>query len=146
MLALAGRYLRSYLTVLKGWGRQWPLLYDLLTIPLLLSSVLLACSYFLKSMTGKEIARELINTLSAQYNIGSDLLIAAMHDRAACNMFALRTLTVMFPKLADVGCFSHMLDLVGEKFTTPHLSSVMVWWISLFSHSPKSMLLWKDLD
>ena len=67
-----------------------------------------------------------------------------MHDRAACNMFALRTLTVMFPKLADVGCFSHMLDLVGEKLTTPHLSSVMVWWISLFSHSLKSMLLWKE--
>ena len=95
-------------------------------------------------MTGKEIVRELINTLSAQYNIGSDLLVATMHDRAACNMFALRTLTIMFPKLADVGRFSHMLDLVGEKFTTPHLSSVMVWWISLFSHSPKSMLLWKE--
>ena len=77
-------------------------------------------------MTGKEIARELINTLSAQYSIGSDLLVATMHDRAACNMVALRTLTVVFPKLADVGYFSHMLDLVREKFTSPHLSSVMV--------------------
>ena len=105
---------------------------------------LIRLQLFVKSMTGKEIARELINTLSAQYNIGSDLLVAAMHDHAACNMFALRTLTVMFHKLADVGCFSHMLDLLGEKFTTPHLLSVMVWWISLFSHSPKSVLLWTE--
>ena len=60
------------------------------------------------------------------------------------NMVALRTLIVVFPKLVDVGCFSHTLDLVGEKFTTPHLSSFMVWWVSLFSHSPKSMLLWKE--
>jgi hypothetical protein len=105
---------------------------------------LIRLQLLVKSMTGEEIARELINTLSAQYSIGSDLLVAAMHDRAACNMVALRTLTVVFPKLVDVGCFSHTLDLVGGKFTTPHLSSFMVWWISLFSHSPKSMLLWKE--
>ncbi len=36
-------------------------------------------------MTGEEIARELINTFSAQYSISSNLLMAAMHDRAACN-------------------------------------------------------------
>ena len=40
----------------------------------------------LKSMTGEEIAREPINTLSAKYSVGSDILVAAMHDRAACNM------------------------------------------------------------
>ena len=67
-------------------------------------------------------------------SIGSDLLVAAMHDRAACNMVALRMLTVVFLKLVDVGCFSPTLELVGEKFTTPHLSSSMVWWKSLFSH------------
>ena len=105
---------------------------------------LIRLQLLVKSMTGEEIARELINTLSAQYSIGSDLLVAAMHDRAACNMVALRTLTVVFPKLVDVGCFSHTLDLVRGNFTTPHLSSFMVWWISLFSHSPKSMFLWKE--
>ena len=105
---------------------------------------LIRLQLLVKSMTGEEIARELINTLSAQYSIGSDLLVAAMHDSAACNMVALRTLTVVFPKLVDVGCFSHTLDLVRGNFTTPHLSSFMVWWISLFSHSPKSMFLWKE--
>ena len=51
---------------------------------------------------------------------------------------------VVFPSMVDVGCFSHTLDLVGDKFSTPCLSSFMDWWISLFSHSPKSMLLWKE--
>ena len=44
---------------------------------------LIRLQLLVKSMTGEEIARELINTLSAQYSIGSDLLVAAMHDRAA---------------------------------------------------------------
>ena len=105
---------------------------------------LIRLQLLVKSMSGEEISRELINTLSAQYSIGCDLLVAAMHDRAACNMVALRTLTVVFPNIVDVGCFSHTLDLVGEKFTTPHLASFMVWWISLFSHSPKSTFLWKE--
>ena len=38
-----------------------------------------------KCMTGEEIARELINSLSAQYSISSNLVVAMMHDRAACN-------------------------------------------------------------
>jgi hypothetical protein len=52
---------------------------------------LIRMQLLVKSMNGEEIARELINTLSAQYSIGSDLLIAAIHDRAACNMVALNT-------------------------------------------------------
>ena len=105
---------------------------------------LIRLQLLVKSMAGEEIARELINTLSAQYSISSNLLMAVMHDRAACNGVALRTLKVVFPAIVDVGCFSHTVDLVGEKFVTPCLSSFMVWWVSLFSHSPKSMLLWKE--
>ena len=37
-----------------------------------------------KSMTGEKIAWEIINPLSVQYSIGSNLIIAIMHDRAAC--------------------------------------------------------------
>lgn len=67
-----------------------------------------------------------------------------MHDRASCNAVAMRTIKIVFPCIVDVGCFSHTLDLVGSKFSTPVLSSFMIWWISLFSHSPKSQLLWKE--
>ena len=71
-------------------------------------------------------------------------LVAVMCDRAACNGVALRTIKIVYSSIIDVGCFSHTLDLVGSKFVTPCLSSFIVWWISLFSHSPKAMLLWKE--
>ena len=45
---------------------------------------------------------------------------------------ALQTLKIVYPQLIDVGCFSHTLDLVGEKFCIPCLSSFTVWWVSLF--------------
>lgn len=97
-----------------------------------------------KSMTGEEIARELIDSLSVQYSIRSDLVLATMRDRAACNNVAVRTLKVVYPTILDIGCFSHTLDLVGGKFSTPHLSDFVTWWISLYSHSPKAQLLWKE--
>ena len=57
---------------LPDWESLW-LLSDLLMIHLLV-----------KSMTGEEIARELI-VISAKYGIFSNNLVAAMHDCAACN-------------------------------------------------------------
>ena len=42
-----------------------------------------------KSMAGEEIAREIIATISTQYGIASNLVVAMMHDRAACNGVAL---------------------------------------------------------
>ena len=44
-----------------------------------------------KSMCAEEIARKLITTLSVNYGISSDRLMAAMHDRAATNGVAMRT-------------------------------------------------------
>ena len=43
-----------------------------------------------KSLTGEEIARVLINSLSTQYSIESGLIIAAMRDCASCNGVAMR--------------------------------------------------------
>lgn len=97
-----------------------------------------------KSMRGEEIAREIVATISTQYGIASNLVVAMMHDRAACNGVAIQTLKIVYPQLVDVGCFSHTIDLVGEKFSTPHLSSFTIWWVSLFSHSPRSKLMWKE--
>jgi len=67
-----------------------------------------------------------------------------MHDRASVNDVAIRTIKVVYPALLNVGCFSHTLDLVGGKFNTPHLSDFMTAWVSLFSHSPKARLLWRE--
>ena len=42
-----------------------------------------------------------------------------------------------------MGCFSHTLNRVGEKFVTPILDDFVRCWISLFSRSPKTGLAWK---
>ena len=72
-----------------------------------------------QSMSGEEVARELITTLSVHYSVSSNSLLATMRDRASVNDVALRTLKVIYPALLGVGCFSHTLDLVGNKFCTP---------------------------
>ena len=90
-----------------------------------------------KSMTGGELARILISTLSTTLSIESHTLVAAMRDRASVNNVAMRTLALIYP---DIGCFSHTIDHVGEKFNVPLLTKT---WISLFSKSPKARLSWK---
>ena len=40
--------------------------------------------------------------------------------------------------------FSHTLDLIGKNFSTPVLSDFYTLWLSLFSHSPKTKMLWKE--
>ena len=74
-----------------------------------------------KSMSGEELARQLILCLSTELGIAGEKLIASMHDRASVNNVAMQTLKIMYPILVDVGCFSHTLDHVGEKFCTPTL-------------------------
>lgn len=80
-----------------------------------------------KSMSGEELARQLILCLSTELGIAGDNLIASMHDRV--NNVAMQTL---YPTLVDVGCFSHNLDHVGEKFCTPTLDKFFKGWISIF--------------
>ena len=65
---------------------------------------------FSKSLTGEEIARELISVLSVNYSIRSANLLACMRDRASTNSVAVQTLKVVYPTLVDVSCFSHMID------------------------------------
>ena len=97
-----------------------------------------------KSLTGEEIARELITVLSVGYGINPNLLLSAMRDGASSNNVAMRTLNVVYPYVFDVECFSHTLDRVGSHFNTPVLPEFINSWTSLFSHSPKVKILWKE--
>ena len=97
-----------------------------------------------KSVTSEELARELIAVLSVQYSIGTQQLLATMKDRASVNEAAIRTLKIFYLNLLSIGCFSHTIDHVGEHFLTPNLSDFITSWISLFSHSPKTRILWCD--
>ena len=96
-----------------------------------------------KTMSGDEVARELISTLMNTLGIASDNLLAAMRDRCSVNGVAMRTIKVVFPQVLDIGCFSHALDLTGRKFNTPNLDEFSKLWISLFTHSPKARIAWK---
>ena len=62
-----------------------------------------------------------MNALSVEYGIGVNRLLAAMHDRASANTVAMTTIKVLYPNLLDIGCYSHTLDHVGERFKTPTL-------------------------
>ena len=86
-------------------------------------------------MTGEEIAREVISILQVTYGICASKLLACMHDSASVNGCAMRTIKIVLPNIIDVGCYSHTIDLVGEKFDTPILDEFITLWISLFAHS-----------
>ena len=77
-----------------------------------------------KSMTGEEIARELIVVLSTGLGIGPKMLITAMRDRAAVNGAAMRTVKVLYPNVLEVGCFLTPLTML--VVISLHLS-----WMSL---------------
>ena len=50
---------------------------------------------------------------------------------------------VVFMHSLDVGCFSHTLDLVGDKIHASYFSHFMLAWLSLFSHRSNAGVLWK---
>ena len=93
-----------------------------------------------KGMTGEELARQLI-----ELGIPSHLLIASMRDRASVNSVAMRTLSIVYPQVFDIECFSHTLDHVGEHLRTLVLDDFISAWIGLFSRSPKNKLMWKTI-
>ena len=64
--------------------------------------------------------------------------------RDTCSNYFMNKIFVisrLITKFTKILCHENLelygtLDLVGEKFSTPHLSSFTVWWVSLFSHGP----------
>ena len=56
----------------------------------------------------------------------------------------MQDIAVLYPEMIDIRCFSHTTDHVGEHFKTPHLHEFGMYWVNLFSHSPKTQLLWRE--
>ena len=73
-------------------GEEWTLEHRLIRMQMLS-----------KSMTGQEVARELIGVLSVAYGVRSELLLAAMRDRASVNNLAMQTVGVVYPFIVDIG-------------------------------------------
>ena len=66
-----------------------------------------------------------------------------MHDRASVNGCAMQTIKIAIPRIVDIGCYSHTIDLVGEKFDTPILDEFIRLWISLFAQSSLAKMEWR---
>lgn len=52
-----------------------------------------------KTMTGEEIAREIVHTLSAEYGVTRNRLISSMRDRVSANGVAMRTVKILYPNV-----------------------------------------------
>ena len=98
-----------------------------------------------KSLTGEEVAWQIISVISTEMGISSDLVVGAMHDRASVNEVAMRTVKVIYQNLLDVECFSHTLDRVGEYMKTPILDEFFKVWVGIFTCSPKTRARWRAL-
>ena len=105
---------------------------------------LIRMQMLVKSMTGEELAREVLGVLCREYKLPTEQLLAAMRDRAYVNGVAIRHIKIMFPNLLDIGCYSHTLDNAGNRFQLPTVEEFIKPWISLFSHSPKARFEWKS--
>ena len=97
-----------------------------------------------KSLSGDDLARELLTALSTELGIGGSRLLAAMHGCASANGFVMCTLSIMYPAVMDIGCFSHTLDLVGTNFHFSTLDKFIKHWEVTFTHSCKSKLPWRE--
>lgn len=105
---------------------------------------LVRLEFLQKSVTGQELTRQLISTLSAMLGIESTMLLSVMRDQASVNTVAMAIVSVVYPAALNIGCMSHALDSVGDKFNAPTLHIFITLWISLFAHSSRVKALWKN--
>ena len=97
-----------------------------------------------KSLTGEELAGEVIDILSNSMQIQRQHIVAVVRDGASVNGAAMRIVKAVFPKLLDITCFSHAIDLVGSYFELPVLDQFMQWWVNLIAQSAAAKLCWKE--
>ena len=120
--SIQGQYLSVIFDGTSHSGEALAILVRFVNNSWIIEQRLLAIQLLSKSLTGEEIAHELVQILSVSYGISSDYLVAAMRDRASVNSVAMKTVKIIYPNALDVGCFSHAFDRVGEHFNIPTLT------------------------
>ena len=98
-----------------------------------------------KSMCGDEVSGLLVDVLMEELHVPRRSVVAAMRDGASVNTVALRNMQQMFPLIFDVTCFSHTLDRVGVHFKIPNAVEFVNSWVSLFAHSFKARIAFREL-
>ena len=142
--SIQGQFLSVIFDGTSHSGEALAILVHFVNNSWIIEQQLLAIQLLSKSLTGEEIAHELVQIISVSYSISSDHLVAAMRDRASVNSVAMKTVKIIYPNTIDVWCFSHAFDRVGEHFNIPTLTEFIGNWLSLFSHSIKAKFLWKQ--
>jgi len=115
-VSIQGKWLSIIFDGTSHCGEALAILVRYIDDSWIIQQQLLCIRLLSKSLTGEEVAHDLIQVLSVNYSISSDHLIAAMRDRASVNSVAMKTVKIIYPKIFDVGCFSHTIDRVGEHF------------------------------
>ena len=65
-----------------------------------------------KSVSGEEVAQQIVSVISQEFGSPSSFVIAASRDRASVNVVAMRTMKVVYSSILDIGCFSHTLTML----------------------------------
>lgn len=60
-------------------------------------------SMLAKSLSGEEIAREILTLLSTQLGIPSGNFLAIMRDRGSVNNVAVYSIAILYPSAIDIG-------------------------------------------
>ena len=110
-----------------------------------LKQVLVRLHTVSKPVTAAELTRFVNTTLSVEYQVDGPNVVAAMRDGAAVNGAVMRNLTILYPNVMDITCFSHTANNTGKHFQLETLQDFGSLWINLFSHSAKAGMLWKQL-
>lgn len=64
----------------------------------------------------QDLAHVLNDSLSVDYQVCGNSLLATIKDGASVNQAALNHVKFVFPKMLSVVCFPHTLDVVGNHF------------------------------
>lgn len=97
-----------------------------------------------KPVNAPQLAQVINQCIATKLQHPAELIIAFMRDGASVNSAAVRALSVFYPNSLDVVCFSHTINNVGHRFVFPLLQEFTRLWISLFAHSARVKLAWKE--
>ena len=77
-------------------GEIFAIVIHFVDLDLCIHQRLIKVQMLAKSLSGQEIACEVINSLSLEYGVMSEQILAVIHDCASTNTAAMRTLKVFF--------------------------------------------------
>mgnify|MGYP001576794608 CR=1 FL=1 len=112
---------------------------------LVIHQMLAALRLLREPITAAQCTAELITLITGDLRVNLKNVVAMAHDRCSVNCAAMDTMKKVMLRVIDIGCLSHVLNTVGEKFDTPTLDKFASLWTQLHVRSVKSRALWKSL-